>query len=67
MQLAVAIAGNRLQPAVVHPLSLNKRICLCGITPTEADRLIKRRARLEELIQSLEPPETRQMVHPIVV
>jgi len=22
MQLAVAIAGNRLQPAVVHPLSL---------------------------------------------
>lgn len=68
MQLAVAIAGSRLQPAVVHPLSLiEQEDYAFNSTPTEADRLIQaRRARLEELIQSLEPPETRQMVHPIV-
>ena len=69
MQLAVAIAGNRLQPAVVHPLSLvelNDDYAFRS-TPDEAERLIQeRRSRLEELIQSLEPPQTRQMVHPIV-
>jgi Kef-type K+ transport system membrane component KefB/nucleotide-binding universal stress UspA family protein len=69
LQLAVAIAGSRLQPAVVHPLSLVEldEDYAFDSTPTEADRLIQvRRARLEELIQSLEPPEIRLMVHPIV-
>ena len=69
MQLAVAIAGSRLQPAVVHPLSLIElqEDYAFRSTPDEADRLIQeRRVRLEELIQSLEPPENRQLVHPIV-
>ncbi|MBV8886768.1 MAG: cation:proton antiporter [Chroococcidiopsidaceae cyanobacterium CP_BM_RX_35] len=69
MQLAVAIAGNRLQRAVVHPLSLVEleEDYAFGSTPTEADRLIQQRqSRLKELIQSLEPPEVRQMVQPIV-
>jgi hypothetical protein len=69
VQLAVAIAGTREQGAVVHPLSLIQleEDYLFQSTPAEADRLIKeRRSRLEELIQSLEPPETRHLVHPIV-
>jgi len=69
MQLAVAIAGSRLQRAVVHPLSLieMEEDYAFGSTPSEADRLIQqRRSRLEELIQSLEPPQIRQMVRPIV-
>ena len=69
MQLAVAIAGSRWQRAVVHPLSLIELQDDYAFrsTPGEADRLIEeRRSRLEELIQSLEPPQNRQMVHPIV-
>lgn len=68
LQLAVAIAGNRWQPAVVHPLNLiEQEEYVYNSTPAEADRLIQdRRYRLEELIQSLEPPEIRQIVHPIV-
>ena len=69
MQLAVAIAGSRLQPAVVHPLSLIELQDDYAFrsTPDEAERLIQERQfRLEELIQSLEPPETRQLVRPIV-
>lgn len=69
MQLAVAIAGNRLQKGIVHPLSLVEieEDYAFGSTPTEADRLIQQRqSRLEELIQSLEPPEVRQTVQPIV-
>lgn len=69
MQLAVAIAGSRLQPALVHPLSLIEleENYAFSSTPAEADRLIQeRRSRMTELIQSLEPPETRQMVRPII-
>lgn len=69
LQLAVAIAGMRLEPSVVHPLSLVEleEDYLFQSTPLEADRLIQeRRQRLEELIQSLEPPQIRQMVHPII-
>lgn len=70
LQLAVAIAGTKnLQPAVVHPLSLIEleEDYVFESTPYEAERIIQaRRTRLEELIQSLEPPETRQQVHPIV-
>ncbi|HBB30293.1 MAG TPA: sodium:proton antiporter [Cyanobacteria bacterium UBA8803] len=69
LQLAIALAGNRLQPAVVHPLSLIQleEDYMFESTPVEVERLIReRRTRLEELIQTLEPPETRQMVHSIV-
>lgn len=69
MQLAVAIAGNQLQPAVVHPLSLIEiqEDYAFTSTPVEADRLIQnRRQQLEQLIQTLEPPEARALVHPIV-
>ncbi|MDF5724556.1 MAG: cation:proton antiporter [Rhizonema sp. PD37] len=69
MQLAIAIAGSRLQPAIVHPLSLIEleENYAFSSTPAEADRLIQeRRSRMSELIQSLEPPQTRQMVRPII-
>lgn len=69
LQLAVAIAGTGVQPAAVHPLSLIEleEDYVFQSTPAEADRLVQqRRDRLEELIQSLEPPQTRQLVHPIV-
>ncbi len=69
MQLAVAIAGSKLQRSIVHPLSLVEieEDYAFGSTPTEADRLIQERQyRLEELIQSLEPPQVRQMIHPII-
>jgi len=47
MQLAVAIAGNRLQPAVVHPLSLiEQEDYAFDSTPTEADRVNPSRAGL---------------------
>lgn len=68
LQLAVAIAGSRLQPAVVHPLSLVEleEYAFDG-TPDEANRLIRdRRHKLEELIQTLEPADVRSYVHPIV-
>ncbi len=69
LQLAVAIADTGLEPAGVYPLSLVEfeEDYLFASTPVEADRLIaQRRERLEELIQSLEPPEVRRLVHPIV-
>ncbi|HEY9834504.1 MAG TPA: cation:proton antiporter, partial [Stenomitos sp.] len=69
LQLAVAIAGTRSPAAVVHPLSLIQleEDYLFESTPIEADRLIQeRRDRLDELIQSLEPPENRELVHPII-
>lgn len=68
MQLAVAIAGNKL-PAVVHPLSLIElqEDYAFTSTPVEADRLIQnRRQQLEQLIQTLEPPDVRSYVYPIV-
>jgi Kef-type K+ transport system membrane component KefB/nucleotide-binding universal stress UspA family protein len=68
LQLAVAIAGSRLQPAVVHPLSLIElEEYAFNSTPDEANRLVqKRRHELEELIQTLEPADVRSYVHPIV-
>jgi Kef-type K+ transport system membrane component KefB/nucleotide-binding universal stress UspA family protein len=69
LQLAAEIAGTRLQTAVVHPLSLIQieEDYLFESTPLEADRVIQtQRKRLEEVIQSLEPPELRSLVHPIV-
>lgn len=69
LQLAVAIAGTASQPAAVDLLSLIElqEDYLFESTPLEADRLIQeRRERLEELTQSLEPPETRAGVRSIV-
>ncbi|MFM6191631.1 MAG: cation:proton antiporter [Planktothrix sp.] len=67
LNLALAIAGK--PPAVVHPLSLIEleEDYLFQSTPDEANYLMKQQQqRLEELIQSLEPPEVRKGVHPII-
>ncbi|MEY3256484.1 MAG: hypothetical protein RLZZ29_1619, partial [Cyanobacteriota bacterium] len=69
VQLAVAIALNYRQPAVINPLSLIELEEDYGFenTPTEANRLItERRHQLEELIDTLEPPIIRSYIHPIV-
>ncbi|MBO3460351.1 cation:proton antiporter [Aetokthonos hydrillicola Thurmond2011] len=69
MRLAVAIAGDRLQHSIVHPLSLIEieENYAFGSTPAEADRLIQeRRFDMQELIQSLELPQTRQIIRPII-
>src|SRR4028118_2255734 len=76
LQLAVALAqpaagmgGDDLQSAAVHPLSLielNDDYAFES-TPVEADRIIQeRRWKLSELIDSLELPEARKIVHPII-
>ena len=69
VQLAANIAINSQYPAVVNPLSLIEfeEDYAFESTPVEADRLIaQRRQQLEELINTLEPVETRSHVHPIV-
>jgi nucleotide-binding universal stress UspA family protein len=69
VQLAVALALNYKQPAVVNPLSLIEleEDYAFESTPVEADRLIlQRRQQLEELIDTLEPPFARSHVHPII-
>jgi Kef-type K+ transport system membrane component KefB/nucleotide-binding universal stress UspA family protein len=69
VQLAVAIALNRRQTAIVYPLSLIEisENYAFESTPVEANRLIaQRREQLEELIQRLEPAATRSYVHPII-
>ncbi|MBE8997827.1 cation:proton antiporter [Nostoc sp. LEGE 12447] len=68
-QPAVGVALSYRYPAVVNPLSLIEfqEDYAFESTPVEADRLIaQRRHQLEELINTLEPPETRSCVHPIV-
>ncbi|MGE5660118.1 MAG: cation:proton antiporter [Actinomycetota bacterium] len=68
VQLATAIAGTGL-PVMVHPLSLIEldEEYAFESTPAEVERLIQqRRSVLEELIESLEPPAVRQIVHPLV-
>jgi nucleotide-binding universal stress UspA family protein len=65
--LASAIAG--LQPSIIHPLSLIEiqEDYQFESTPDAANRLIKeRRDGLEKLIASLEPPEIRENIYPIV-
>ncbi|QMS89192.1 cation:proton antiporter [Nostoc edaphicum CCNP1411] len=69
VQLAVSIALNYRHPAIVNPLSLIEfeEDYAFESTPLEVDRLIaQRRHQLEELINTLEPLETRSYVHPIV-
>ncbi|MEI1373065.1 cation:proton antiporter [Nostoc sp. UHCC 0926] len=68
-QPPVGIALNYRYPAIVNPLSLIEfqEDYAFESTPVEADRLIaQRRHQLDELINTLEPPETRSCVHPIV-
>jgi Kef-type K+ transport system membrane component KefB/nucleotide-binding universal stress UspA family protein len=69
LQLALAIAGTNHQAAAVHPLSLielDENYAFESL-PAEAERAIEaRRTKLSELIQSLEPPESRQLIHPII-
>jgi Kef-type K+ transport system membrane component KefB/nucleotide-binding universal stress UspA family protein len=69
LQLALELAYNNQQPAVVHPLSLIEleEDYAFKSTPVEANRLIlKRREQLEELITTLEPKQAQSYVHPIV-
>lgn len=69
LQLAVGIAFNYRQPSVINPLSLIELEEDYGFesTPTEANRLIaERRQKLEELINTLEPPNIYSQIHPIV-
>ncbi|MBE9205479.1 cation:proton antiporter [Nostoc sp. LEGE 06077] len=69
LQLAVTLAMNYRQPAVVNPLSLIElqEDYAFESTPVEAERLIlQRRQQLEELINTLEPPIARSYVHPII-
>ncbi|WP_375500097.1 cation:proton antiporter [uncultured Nostoc sp.] len=76
VQLAVALAEptvgialNYRYSAIVNPLSLIEfqEDYAFESTPVEADRLIaQRHQQLQELINTLEPPETRSCVHPIV-
>ncbi|MHC5599747.1 MAG: cation:proton antiporter [Nostoc sp.] len=69
LQLAASIALNSRHPAVVNPLSLIEleEDYAFESTPVEVDRLIaQRRQQLEELINTLEPVETRSHVHPII-
>jgi Kef-type K+ transport system membrane component KefB/nucleotide-binding universal stress UspA family protein len=75
LQLAVSLAqpagmgGSDLQSAAVHPLSLIElsKDYAFESTPAEADRIIQERhLKLGELIESLQPPEARKFVHPIV-
>jgi Kef-type K+ transport system membrane component KefB/nucleotide-binding universal stress UspA family protein len=68
LQLAVAIAVNYRQPAIVNLLSLIEleEDYSFESTPNEANRSIaQRRQQLEELITTLEPP-TQPFIHPIV-
>ncbi|MFN6484567.1 MULTISPECIES: cation:proton antiporter [unclassified Nostoc] len=63
------IALNYRYPAIVNPLSLIEfqEDYAFESTPVEADRLIaQRHHQLQDLINTLEPPETRSCVHPIV-
>ena len=69
VELALAIAGDRLQPAIVHPFSVIEleEDYLFQSTPVEAERLIaKRRQQIEELIETIETPESRALLHPII-
>ena len=76
LQLAVSLAqpaagmgGSDLQSAAVHPLSLIElsKDYAFESTPAEADRIIQdRHLKLGELIENLQPPKARKLVHPIV-
>lgn len=67
LQVAVAIGG--MNNSIVHPLSLVEleEDYLYQSTPEAADQLIQeKQIKLEALIQSLEPPDLRKIVQPII-
>jgi Kef-type K+ transport system membrane component KefB len=69
LQLAIAIAHNEHQAAIVNPLSLIEleEDYLFQSTPVEANRLINQRlVRLNAIVDTLEPVEIRSIVQPIV-
>jgi Kef-type K+ transport system membrane component KefB len=69
LQLAVAIAHNHAQAAIVNPLSLIEleEDYLFQSTPVEANRLINQRlVRLNAIVNTIEPAEMRSIIHPIV-
>jgi Kef-type K+ transport system membrane component KefB/nucleotide-binding universal stress UspA family protein len=71
LQLAVAIAGTGLPPAVVHPLSLIQleEDYAFESTPAEAERLMQeRRSAIATLIEAVEfpPTQAQQLIQPIV-
>jgi Kef-type K+ transport system membrane component KefB/nucleotide-binding universal stress UspA family protein len=68
INLALAIAGTRPN-AIVHPLSLVEiqEDYAFASTPIEADRLVaQRRSQIDSLVQSIQPPEVRARLRPIV-
>jgi Kef-type K+ transport system membrane component KefB len=68
-QLAISIAHNARQSAIINPLSLIEleENYQFQSTPVEANRAIERRlARLNSLIDTLEPIEMRSIFQPIV-
>jgi Kef-type K+ transport system membrane component KefB len=69
LQLAIAIAHNDSQGAIVNPLSLIEleEDYLFQSTPVEANRLINQRlVRLKAVVDTLEPADLRSIVQPIV-
>lgn len=68
INLALAIAGTRPN-AIVHPLSLveiQENYAFHSM-PIEADRLVdQRRIQIESLVESIQPPEVRARLRPIV-
>jgi Kef-type K+ transport system membrane component KefB/nucleotide-binding universal stress UspA family protein len=67
VQLAAAIAGDI--PAIVNPLSLIEleEDYIYQTTPIEVERLLqKQREKLDTLVQTLEPPEIRKGVYPMI-
>jgi Kef-type K+ transport system membrane component KefB len=69
LQLALSIAHNHFQSAIINPLSLIEleEDYLFQSTPVEANRLIEQRLfKLTELIDTLEPSELRSIVYPVV-
>lgn len=68
INLALAIAGTR-KASIVNPLSLVEiqENYAFSSTPLEADRRVEqRRAQIDELVQSIQPPEVRERLRPIV-
>jgi Kef-type K+ transport system membrane component KefB len=69
LQLAISIARNNLQSAIINPLSLIEleEDYLFQSTPFEANRLIDRRLQhLTNLVDTLEPITARSIFQPIV-
>jgi Kef-type K+ transport system membrane component KefB len=69
LQLAISIAHNDLQSAIINPLSLIEleENYQFQSTPVEANRAIERQLeRLNSLIDTLEPMEMRSIFQPIV-